>query len=305
MTDFATLQAAAQTAGLRLAGPFPAPSAAVAALQALPADEVDAAQFVAVRLAEGGMAFVSGNGQGLPAAIATETLAALADRRERGDLLAAVRTANLPSSFQVLWDTENLAYFPSPGAAATWLLRRRGRGHELEPLYLRGLWVTRGERAVVVVAPDDGALLQGSFLLRQQRFLPQFVRDLAGEHLPFPKAIPPFDPPVAKELAKQLRETQPGPRRSVEKYVAYLGAHRCQELGNLAVLLHEQPELALAHVHEQLVAAGWDATALAAGEPPFDPRVSVHGPRTLGGVWFQLVGKWVGPRLAAWIERQP
>ncbi len=305
MTDFATLQAATQAAGLRLAGPFPTPSAAVAALQALPADEIDAAEFVAVRLDAGGMAFVGGNGVGLPAEVATETLAALTDRRERGDLLAAVRAANLPATFRVLWDTENLAYFPSPGAAATWLLRRRRRGHELEPLYLRGLWVTRGERAVVVVAPDEGAVLQGSFLLRQSRFLPQFVRDQAGEQLPFPKAVPPFAPEVAKGLAAQLRETQPGPRRSVAKYVAYLGSHRCQELADLAVMLHEQPDLPLQHVHEQLATAGWDAAALASGEPPFDPRISVHGPRTLGGVWFQLVGKWVGPRLAAWIERQP
>ncbi|MBL8725148.1 MAG: hypothetical protein JNK49_13950 [Planctomycetes bacterium] len=305
MTDFATLQTAAQAASLPLAGPFPTPSAATQALLAMPADAVDEARFVAVRLAEGGMAFVGGDGQGLPAEITTESLAALTDRRERGDLLAAVRAANLPATFAVLWDTENLAYFPSPGAAAAWLLRRRRRGHELEPLYLRGLWVTRGERAVVVVAPDEAAVLQGSFLLRQQRFLPQFVRDHAGDHLPFPKAIPPFDLELAKQLAKQLRETQPGPRRSVAKYVAYLGPHRCQELADLAVMLHQQPELPLMHVHEQLAAAGWDAAALAAGEPPFDPRVSVHGPRTLGGVWFQLVGKWVGPRLAAWIERQP
>jgi len=269
------------------------------------ADDLDAARYGWIRLAESGMVFVSEEGRGLPSEFVVEPLASLVDRREAADVLAAVRSTALPEGTQVLFDVENLAYFPSPGAAAAFLLRRRTRRAEVEALFARGLWLTRRERGIVVLSPDEGTALQASFRLRKHGFLLHFVRDVAGEPMRFPKEVPPFAKEVARQLADQLAETHPGPRHSVAKYLAYLGARRCSELAVLAQAMHAAPEADLASVHAQLVTAGWDAAELAAGEPPLDPRVSVYGPRTLGGIWFQLVGKWVGPRLAGWIERQP
>ena len=135
--------------------------------------------------------------------------------------------------------------------------------------------------------------------------LAMLVRDLAGDRqMPFPKSTPPFDADLAAALADQLHESAPGPRRSIEKYVAYLGGYRCRELADLAVELAAHPEWPVADVHARLVSLGWNATGLAEAQPAIDPRVSVYGPRTIGGVWFQLLSKWVGPRLAGWIERQ-
>jgi hypothetical protein len=305
VTALPSLEAAASTAGLALLGPFPTPSAALAALHQMPAEDLDTANFGWVKLPEAGMILVGNEGQGLPAEFGIEPLATLVDRREAADVLAAVRSTELPAGTQVLFDTENLAYFPSPGAAAVFLLRRRNRGADVDALFAHGLWLTRRERGIVVLGADAGAALQASFRLRKHGFLLHFVRDVAGEPMRFPREVPPFAKETARELADQLAETHPGPRRSVAKYLAYLGARRCRELAELAQALHAAPEAELASVHAQLVAAGWDAEGLAAGEPPFDPRISAYGPRTLGGVWFQLVGKWVGPRLAGWIERQP
>lgn len=305
MTDLATLQASTAARGLRTLGPFPSPTAAIAALHAVPADEHDAARWTAVRTTDAGLLFVADGGEGLDPSLPRQALHELADKRERSDLLATVLSAGLPAGCSVLWDLENLAYFPSPSAAEAWLLRRRTRHAEADRLLECGLWASRGERGVALVAADDGQMLQVSFLLRKKGFLPQFVRDLAGDRqMPFPKSTPPFDADLAAALADQLHETAPGPRRSIEKYVAYLGGYRCRELADLAVELAAHPEWPVADVHARLVALGWNAAGLAEAQPAIDPRVSVYGPRTIGGVWFQLLSKWVGPRLAGWIERQ-
>lgn len=305
MTDLATLQASLAASGLRTAGPFPTPSAALRALGEHAADDFDQARWTAVRLADAGILLVADEGCGLPADIAVTSLADLADRRERSDLLAVLRSAGLPGHCKLLWDAENFAYFASPGAAEAWLLRRRDRNHELEPLRAHGLWASRGDRGVVILAADEGGMLQVSFLLRKKGILPQFVRDLAPDRqLPFPKTTPPFDPAIAAELADRLQEVEPGPRRSIEKYVAYLGAHRCRQFAGLAIELHGNPTLPLDEVWQRMAAQGWDAAALASAEPVIDPRVSLYGPRTLGGVWFHLMSRWIGPRLAGWVEKQ-
>lgn len=305
MTDLATLQASTAARGLRTLGPFPSPTAAIAAMHTVAADEHDRARWVAVRTADAGILFVADGGEGLDAGASAQPLFELADKRERSDLLAVVHGAGLPAGCSVLWDVENLAYFASPGAAEAFLLRRRDRHAEADRLLECGLWASRGERGVAVVAADEGQMLAVSFLLRKKGFLPQAVRELSGDRqMPFPKSTPPFDPGIARELADRLQESAPGPRRSIEKYVAYLGAFRCRELAEVAVELAAHPEWPVADVHARLVAVGWNAAGLAESQPPIDPRVSVYGPRTVGGVWFQLLSKWIGPRLAGWIERQ-
>jgi hypothetical protein len=309
LTDLASLSSLAAAQSLRTLGPFPTPSAAIAAMAAGAADAFDEARWVALRTTDAGMLLVSDDARGLPAELPRQTLAELTDKRERHDLLQALHGAGLPATCPILWDAENLGYFVSAGHAMAWRARRRPGRDSTEALQQFGLWLAaddRGERGVVLAPSDEGAMLQASFLLRKKSLPSQFLRERLGDGLiPFPRAVPNYDRAAAKALADQLAETEPGPRTSVAKYVAYLGPHRCRAFAEVAAELHGAPDRPLSEVHAQMGALGYDLVALTTPQPPVDPRVSVHGPRTLGGVWFQLMSRWVGSRLAGWIERQP
>jgi hypothetical protein len=305
VTDVASLLQLAAAHSLRTLGPFPTPSAAIAVLTQGAADAFDEAHWVAVRT-DAGMLLVSDDGRGLPDDVGRQPLFDLADKREKHSLLQTLHTAGLPPTCPILWDAENLAYFVSAGHAMAWLARRQPGRASTEALQQFGLWLAAGDRGVVLAPADEGAMLQASFLLRKHAVQSTFMRERLGDGLiPFPKLVPTFDRAAAKELADRLQEDQPGPRTSVAKYVAYVGLHRCRTFADLAVELHGQPTAELAQVYERMAAHGFDVAALAAQTPPVDPRVSVHGPRSLGGVWFQLMSRWVGSRLAGWIERQP
>lgn len=301
MTTLATLLPLVQSCGLPTAGPFATPSLCQATLRADDADAFDAARWVAIATGDAGILLVGNDGAGLPTEIEAMRLDQLADRRERGDLLATLRGIDLGAS-SVLFDAENLAWFPSPPAAEAWLLRRSRRRADAAVLRRCGIWVTRGERGVVVFAPNEDAMLVASIRLRQRGLMPKLFGELyAKNQLPLPRSMPPFDLPIAKEIAAMLQETNPGARNSLCNYLAYLGPHRCLSFARLAVELAAHPEWELTTVHEQLAAVGLGG---AGDEDTSDPRIGSNGPRSVGGVCFRLLSRWVGRRLAGWIEYQ-
>ena len=304
MTTFESLLPLLQATGLPHAGPFATPSACLAALRGQQPDAVDSARWVAIPT-DTGMVLAGHEGEGLPPAIERTTLAQLTDKREKGDLLTVLRSIDLGAS-QVLFDRENLAYLPSPPAAEAWLLRRPGRHADARTLRRFGLWITRGERGVAIFAPSEDALLVASIRLRLKGLQPKRYDELYSRHqLPAPRALPPFDDAIADEMAAMLQETAPGPRRSLANYLAYLGAHRCLVFARLAVELAANPEWDLAQVQGKLAEVGLaEADAADQRDPAEDPRVGSNGPRSVGGICFRLLSRWVGRRLAGWIEYQ-
>ena len=113
MTDLATLQASTAARGLRTLGPFPSPTAAIAAMHTVAAAEHDRARWVAVRTADAGIVFVADGGDGLDAGAACQPLFELADKRERSDLLTVVHGAGLPAGFRTSAGTD----------ASSWVVR--------------------------------------------------------------------------------------------------------------------------------------------------------------------------------------
>lgn len=304
MTTLESILPLATAQGLPTVGPFAAPSACLAELRRRDPDALDAERWAAVTT-EAGILLVGNDGQGLPPEVERRSLAQLTDKREKGELLTKLRAIDLGKS-EVLFDVENLAWFPSPGAAEGWLLRRRNRRDDALALRRFGLWVGNGgDRGVAVFSPNEDAMLVASMRLRMKGVIARRIEDFYARHqLPMPRALPPFDPAAAAELAAMLQETTPGPRRSLANYLAYLGPVRCFAFARLAVELAAHPEWEMAHVQGLLTEIGLVATDDGETVAIEDPRVGSNGPRSVGGICFRLLARWVGRRLAGWIEHQ-